>query len=518
MIRKATLADPDKADEAILRKADAQFQKVAREGGPYAGPAQDLLNFVELRVNPGAASARLGDAISRPDQKLVQHLVDLRYASNHAQWWTHMNDARSSDLMDWALTMQGFPPMAHPGDADAQALQHAIERWKQSGNTAWLVAALSKLQTPNAELVRAASAVPASSPAWTTVTYYGLQLLPAGSEARAEILRARDQIVALHASPTTINLFTMLAREKADTLEDFAALAPMEPAGEVDDVFGPLPLATVVPTGTKLSTMAGIPVNIDGDKRLDESTALLLNEHVPIEALTQLVLGSRWPKQLRFEFAMAVWTRAVLLNRPQIAHKLAAEMVEGESGWKTWLAAYDSAKTDDERKVTALLALMRFPSVRPYVNAGAAREEGFVGYSAYRDNWWCAGMAEGSYNTGNNYSAGYQDPNPAQKQAKKLPSFITEAMDGEAKQEHDELLKIGDAPAYFGNAALAWVRTRPEDSRDPEVLGFAFRAMRNGCNLEKSTALRHEVFNVLHKNYAGSEWAKRYAVFETPEQ
>jgi hypothetical protein len=91
-------------------------------------------------------------------------------------------------------------------------------------------------------------------------------------------------------------------------------------------------------------------------------------------------------------------------------------------------------------------------------------------------------------------------------------------MNDEATREYGELLKVGDAPAYFGTAALAWVREQPSDARDPEVLGFAFRAMRNGCNLEKSTSLRHEVFDVLHKKYGDSEWAKRYAVFESPEQ
>jgi hypothetical protein len=85
---------------------------------------------------------------------------------------------------------------------------------------------------------------------------------------------------------------------------------------------------------------------------------------------------------------MAVWTRAVLLNRPDEAHKLSATMIADEPRWKSWLAAYDAATTDGERQVTGLLALMRFPSVRPYINSGPSREEGFVGYSVFRDNWW----------------------------------------------------------------------------------------------------------------------------------
>jgi hypothetical protein len=91
-------------------------------------------------------------------------------------------------------------------------------------------------------------------------------------------------------------------------------------------------------------------------------------------------------------------------------------------------------------------------------------------------------------------------------------------MEAQAKQEQAELATIGDAPEYFGKAALAWVRAHPKDERDPEVLGFAFRAMRNGCNLEKSYTLRQEVFDVLHSKFGASEWAKRYPQFTMDNQ
>jgi hypothetical protein len=241
-----------------------------------------------------------------------------------------------------------------------------------------------------------------------------------------------------------------------------------------------------------------------------------LNRHVPLKDLVELVLNSKWPKQLRFELAMAVWTRAVLLDQPEEARKLTPAMVEGEPGWKAWLAAYDAAGTADERRVTALLALMRFPSVRPYVNAGAGREDGFVGYSSYRDNWWCADMAADSYSTASNYGAAY--PNPNKQPPDEVPGFVTPAMEAVAKRERAELATIGDAPEYFGKDALAWVRAHPKDERDPEVLGFAFRAMRNGCNLEKSYTLRQEVFDLLQSKYGASEWAKRNPQFTMDSQ
>jgi hypothetical protein len=91
-------------------------------------------------------------------------------------------------------------------------------------------------------------------------------------------------------------------------------------------------------------------------------------------------------------------------------------------------------------------------------------------------------------------------------------------MASEAQQEQAAIHKIGDAPVYFGTRTLAWVRAHPSDPRGAELLGFAFRAMRNGCKLESSSGLRHEVFNMLHTRYRQSEWARRYADFDTEPQ
>jgi hypothetical protein len=258
--------------------------------------------------------------------------------------------------------------------------------------------------------------------------------------------------------------------------------------------------------------MAGLPINVAGIKRLDSETAIVFNQHLPLKELAPLVLNSTWPKQLRFELAMAVWTRAVLLDHPDEARQLTPVMIAGEPGWKPWLTAYDSSTTPDDRRVTALLALMRFPSVRPYINAGTTREEGFALYSSYRDNWWCADMGSFDYSTGHNFGGGY--PNPNQPPHVELPGFLTPSMASESDQEQAALAKIGDAPQYFGQQTLAWVKAHPKDPRNSELLGFTLRAMRNGCNLEKSYAHKREVFTILHARYPQSEWAKKYPTIE----
>ena len=513
MIRRATLSKSDGVDQTMLREAGAQLSKIQHGGGRYAPAAQALLNYVEVRVAPGATAARLGDAISMPDPNLRQDLIDLRYAMNNPVLSDQLTDARRSDLVDWVLSVKG-----NVGRADGGA--HALARWQATKNPAWLALSIMMADAPQPNLIAAGSALSRSSPAWATVTYHRLRLTQGDPGFEAEVTALLPQIKTI----STRNAFQELAQLRAGSLEQFINLAAMEPAA-YDDGMGDLTTPSLVvpkPTGRTTPTMAGLPVDMPDAPRFNQQSAAVLNEQLPLETLAAIVQRRAFSKQLQFELAMAVWTRAVLLGRPDIARSLSPEMIEGESGWKQWLDAYNNARTDSDRQIAALLALMRFPSVRPYVNAGPIREDGFVGYSAYRDNWWCAGMgksqgAVSSYAGSYNYSAAYVDqsnpPPPFPVKQDLLPPFITAAMLLESARENAALKKIGDAPEYFGKESLAWVMAHPGDPRGAELLGFAFRAMRNGCNLEKSYTLRREVFDTLHSSYRQSEWAQRYPNF-----
>jgi hypothetical protein len=517
MIRRATLSAPEAVDEAPLREAGSQLGQVVREGGPYAQPAQALLNYVELRVAAAAAAARLGDAIAKPDPRLGQDLIDFGYALNRPGLQIHPDEARRSELVDWLLTTKSNVGVNGPA-------VHALERWRATRSAAWLVSAIMLADAPPPDLIAAAAAVPRDSPAWPTVTYYRLRLTQNDPGFEAEVTPLLPQIKTI----STRNAFQEMAQRRAATLKEFIKLAAMQPAAYHDGT-GTLTVASqvfVAPTPNRETTptMAGLAVNSTDAMRFNEESAVILNRRLPVQTLANIVQWHALPKQLEFELAIAVWSRAVLLGKPEIARSLSSALIEGEPGWQEWLHAYDNARTDDDRRVAALLALMRFPSVRPYVNAGPGREDGFVGYSSYRDNWWCAGMgndprAISSYSGSYNYSFADQDqPGSSAPSVGKQDTpllFLTPGMLSQAQEENRELAKIGDAPAYFGMQSLVWAKAHPRDPRGAELLGFAFRAMRNGCNLEKSYGLRREVFDTLHAQYEQSEWAKKYPRFTT---
>ena len=488
-LREATLSTPpDKpADEAKMRAAAKQFQSVAKSTGPYAASARQLLNFTAIRLDARSAAQQLGATLAKPDAQLGDDLTSFAYALDHLYLDPKSAPAATSDLTEWVIAMT-----FHPKEVDDLA------RWRTTHSLPWLVAALSNAQnTAPADLLAAAEAVPRSSPAWETVTYHRLRLMPDRVAAETELTRLLPRLQG-SAPVSTLNAFREVAQRKAPTLREFMDYATFAPAGFDDD--GPIALSDAVAT-PKSPTMAGIPVNTATDVRFNETAAEVLNRDLPLVTLAGIARANTLPKQLHFELAMAVWTRAVLLGRVDTARSLTPEMVAGEPGWRPWLAAYDEADTGDDRQLAALEALMRFPSVRAWVQAGAGREEGFVGYSSYRDNWWCGAMVF--------------VPEAETTPRVVKPAFVTPAMRAQTEHEEEALLEIGDAPAYFGRETLRWARAHPHDTRNAQLLGLAFRAMRNGCNLEASTGARREIFDLLQRDYANSEWAKRYPGFDS---
>ncbi len=117
--------------------------------------------------------------------------------------------------------------------------------------------------------------------------------------------------------------------------------------------------------------------------------ATILNTRMPLTLLAEAAEDKSLPRNLSFQIAQSTWTRAVLLNQPDIAKRMSPILTGCYPAWKQWLEGYDNAANANDRHVAGLLALMRFPSNTPSVGDGE-RSDGFAGYSEYRDNWWGA--------------------------------------------------------------------------------------------------------------------------------
>ena len=57
--------------------------------------------------------------------------------------------------------------------------------------------------------------------------------------------------------------------------------------------------------------------------------------------------------------------------------------------------------------------------------------------------------------------------------------------------------------------AIQWAKEAPDDPRVPEALHLAVRTTRYGCVDGETTSFSKAAFQLLHRRYPKSEWAKK---------
>jgi hypothetical protein len=502
---------------------------------PYHADASHLLDFVNLRLDPAAQADVLVTRLTAPDRAqnpgvFQQALIDLRYylypsgSANATVPGTNKEPA--TPLLTWMQAMQVPAPVQKTGWSDQtpdpakirqqqeQAAPAALAQWHATHADAWFIAAMANTQPgdPAApELIQSAATVLQTAPAWTAATYHRLRLMQNAAAMRRELAAIEPSLLHMP-QRSTINLFKLLNQRTSPTLGDFLQTAAALPAGvtTMDSGF-PDPPDTQPHTslcdvhGSQATTMLFNP-----------DAAAILNTRMPLTLLAEAAENTSLPRNLSFQIAQSTWTRAVLLNRPEIARRMSPLLTGCYPAWKPWLDDYDSSTTPDNRHVAALLALMRFPSNRPLVSAGMERSDGFVGYSEYRDNWWAAstGAKPPAADNLSGTPATFFGTQPPTRAALPDPPFLTAADRAAADREIAALRTTPCASDYFAAAALDWQKQRPADPRNPTLLGFAERAVRNGCRTDATKELNHRLFAVVQTKYPKSEWARRYTTWE----
>src|SRR5262249_557578 len=109
---------------------------------------------------------------------------------------------------------------------------------------------------------------------------------------------------------------------------------------------------------------------------------------MPLPLMARVAQSDRLPPNMQRHVALAVWTRAVLLDDTETATALAPIVAryfpQYGAGWKT----YQSAATPQQKKIEAALLLLRLPGASPWFGSG-------LGYPYMRDQiglvatrWW----------------------------------------------------------------------------------------------------------------------------------
>ncbi len=509
--RKATLQQGQGALEEAERRlrailADPQQKEMHR-------PAQRQLNFVMIRLRPQERRKELVALLLAPqaNEDKAQALVDYtrimdnaagdsgpflnpaERAAQRARFLGEESVLRNEEMTDWILTFQASTP---------EARDHAIARWKETKSTPWLVAAVGKVDAkhPDAAALRgAAEKIAAGSAGFATAAFHAVRLqIEAG-----QLNEARARLDVLLAASATQN----------PSAQNLLRAARMRVARDVNE------LALFAPRSARSGFEYEVVATADALPQFDADFVAVFNKQTPLAKMVELIESKKLPEHLHRSAVLAAWTRAVLLGKHEVALSLAGEAERVSPAMKFVLRDYRAAGTAETRRYIAAYAMLSFPPLTPYVWVGPERKQAaeLPREMDHRlDNWWCkTADAVPVYGSPfNGYRAGYEWESQALQTLYssgkvEAPPFLDAAILSAAEKENQELAAVPTAPNYLAAVAVEWAAAQPGNPLVPEALHLAVMASRWGCTDDETVKFSKAAFEVLHRNYPQSDWAKK---------
>jgi hypothetical protein len=503
LVREATLGvKGGGADRDKLAAAEAQLQIILNDPAqsPVHPAAQKLLDYVRVRLAPGARMHDLAAALVRKDSQttIERNSYDYRYLYDSFQRGNFGGTEAlptEDDLTAWISAFQA-------GDGTA-----AVKRWRETQTLPWLVAALSRTsgdQAGASELIAGGEKVLRGSPGYATTTFHTVRLL-IESKQTSEAQKLLDKLLTTDSATlpeSSLNLFRAERMKIAANWDEFLKFAVRIPAGTFSGFqqYG---------NGDIEGEDASLPDSVKPHQpAFDVDAAKIVNEQTPLDMLLDAAQRDVLPRPMRREVAMSVWVRSILFADENTAKTITPLLQDLAPELKQPLQAYVDAKDPNSRRFAAVFVMLNFPGLRPYVQTGFGRLTPTGKIDDFRDNWWCP--FRGSQDSPDYYRVAsiltghlqllYPDGKPK-------PQFFSADQQARGQAEWKRLTDLPTAPDYLASQTVEWVRNNPNDPRAAEALHLAVRAVRYGCGATKGAS--KEAFQLLHEKYPNSEWARK---------
>jgi hypothetical protein len=414
----------------------------------------------------------------------------------------------SDDITDWILTA---------ASTDLEARKHALTRWQQTHAVPWLIAALVKGNAGDADLdalMGAAAAVADDSPAHDSAAFNRARLLLAtGRVQEARSLIDKELRRVPQPPNQTRNLYLGLRWRLALSFDEFLKFAPQEPVAYED---GSGSWGGMFCNGDNCGSTP--EQNQTTAALFDTEVAATLNQRMPLALLTRAAQNGLFPENLRRALLTSTWSRTAILGDSARARDLGRQLGQEFPAAAVPLSEYAASADDSSREFAAVFAMLHFPGMRPYVNAGVLRETPLAKIDVYRDNWWGEDvggrMGKQNFENGCGAWSQWKEQNiaaetPAPTLTPAWPRFLSPPERNAADLEWNRLRRLGPAPNYFGRVVLAWAKAHPNDPRVPEALHLQVRSSRYGCNNQDTGHLSRQAFELLHRQYGRTQWAAK---------
>ena len=505
----------------LLQKAANQLRNIQADAAmsEYQTSAAKLLDLVKFRLDAAGRQKELAKILSqskensnifndltdyiwlldKPESEALQTGVETDEKEAKAAGKEYNYDyklklrdlpptVRETDLTDWLYTYQAVDGFAH-----------AYEKWKATGSAHWLVAAISHTAQNHAqksEILDEAAKIPKNSAGYATARYHQIRLL-LEDDKRAAAKKLLDEILADNFQKypvSTQNKFLAQRMILSENLAEFLKFAQRKAATFVwsDD-----------------ATEAGDDLQSDKDlqpwtkrEMFDEDSVAFLNEKMPLSILREAATNPQLPEHLKKFLVSAVWTRAFLLGNESIEREFTPLMTRYSKEFSPVFSKYANAANPTEREAAALLVILNYPVIQPYVPVGFGRENSPPDViDSIRGNWWCAEdenkKADSSYN---HYNFSYP---------KTYPIFLTAEQTADAARELKQIQASGNSATFLARRAVEFAKRNPSYSQTPEILHLAVRSTRYGCTDAETAKFSKEAFTILHKRYPKSPWTAK---------
>src|SRR5208337_2828001 len=479
MVRCATLDGPQLGDakpgdplppsfvrEEMQAAADYITKLLAEQPNrPFASPLQALLDRAEFRLRPVERTSLLSHNLSNPapdghfynwlwDYTLLLDspgiaMVEYSGTTRAEKYAKFVEDRHKDGLSDWIMTFQLRDPLN---------AQHTLEVWHAHRDSVpWLFAVLSKSQ-PNSPDV--------------SVFYHRMRLL----SAMHNYPEARRSIDAFLASSSDLPAVA----------KDFLLDLRLDAASDLNDAVRFLPRDTCSVYSRKAPP--------DCSRTLPEHSAQYLDA-MPLDLMIDTLQNKGLAEAEKAKFVRNVWLRSVLLGRYDVAQSLDAQAFRpgayqapiNPDDTPNLVKAFESASTPEEKEFAAVF-LMQHQYAFSY-------GIGFTGA-------WCA--SSGAFKEDNTSWPASEQPSASFG----APLFITEAQRKQAEAERSTLDHVDSQANYYTRVVLEFAKRHPDDPRVPEALSRAVKNTRMNCNNPRTPALSKAAYDLLHKRYPDTTWAK----------
>ncbi len=446
----------------------------------------DLTDYVWLLDQPERGANKIGPDRDRSEAEAAGEDEQLDFGYRLKLRDLDQSD-RDDDLTDWLYSYQS-----------ADGFEHAHKKWKEAGQLHWLVAAVSKAKTDTgglSELFAEADKIDRKSPAYATIRFHRIRLLLETGDREQAGARI-DEVLSNNFAGfpiSTQNAFKAQKMAAAGSLDEFIKYSHRRAATFTDS-------SDSTEIGGALTENDGLTA-WQNRMMFDADAVAFLNEKAPLSVLREVALHQDLPLYLREFVISAVWTRSFLLGNRKIEKEFAPLMLRHNKEFSQRFTTYVKTRSAADQEASALLVILSYPIIQPYVPFGVGRGTSVRSIDSIRGNWWCAPVSPNEAfqkydHTEFEYPAVY-------------PGFLTPAQTSEALEEFDRLNSLGNSSTLLARRTVEFARSNPQHRLTPQLLHLAVRATRYGCTDDDTETYSKAAFVMLHTKYPRSVWTKR---------